>query len=116
MSFLVVEIRSHERVATCRELRKKNISSNGSGLFLPPGASGGAACGRTSPPLLRKLRIFRNFERGRPASEALAQIRAKGYADRFAATTKGLHLVGVSFSTSRRQVGEWREEVVAGSR
>lgn len=72
--------------------------------------------GGRPPPLLRKLRIFRNFERGRPASEALAQIRAKGYADRFAATTKGLHLVGVSFSTSRRQVGEWREEVVAGSR
>lgn len=56
------------------------------------------------------------FKRDKPAGEALAQIRAKGYADRFAATTKRLHLVGVSFSTSRRQIGEWREEMVAAPR
>lgn len=67
-------------------------------------------------PPLGKRRIPWNFKRDKPAGEALAQIRAKGYADRFAATTKRLHLVGVSFSTSKRQIGEWREEVVAGPR
>lgn len=50
------------------------------------------------------------FKRDRPAREALTQIRQKGYADRFAATEKRLHLVGVSFSTQERTIGEWVEE------
>lgn len=54
------------------------------------------------------------LKRDKPAGEALTQISAKGCADRFAATPGRLHLVGVSFSSSRRQIGEWREEMVAG--
>lgn len=50
------------------------------------------------------------FKRDRPASEALAQIKRQGYAERFAASGKVLHLVGVSFSTALRTIDEWMEE------
>lgn len=76
--------------------------------------------GRLRPvgaPLAQKAHAYVfEFKRDKPAGEALAQIRAKGYADRFAAATKRPHPVGVSFSTSRRQIGEWREEMVAALR
>ncbi len=51
------------------------------------------------------------FKRDSPAADALGQVKAKGYADRFASAAKGVHLVGVSFSTETRDVGEWVEEL-----
>lgn len=51
------------------------------------------------------------FKRDCPAADALGQVKAKGYADRFASAAKSVHLVGVSFSTKTRNVGEWVEEL-----
>ncbi len=45
------------------------------------------------------------------AKEALAQIEKQGYAERFAATGKTIHLLGVVFEGTSRSVKEWEEQI-----
>ena len=42
--------------------------------------------------------------------EALAQIREKGYAEKYLLRNKPITLVGVAFSTADKNIKEWREE------
>ena len=42
------------------------------------------------------------------ADEALAQIEAKGYARPYAADSRTVHCIGVSFSSETGTVGEWK--------
>lgn len=46
---------------------------------------------------------FKVIEQSTPGS-ALAQIQQKGYADKYLATGKIIHLIGVEFSSARRQI------------
>ena len=42
------------------------------------------------------------------ADEALAQIEAKGYARPYAADSRTVHCIGVSFSSETGTIGEWK--------
>lgn len=44
------------------------------------------------------------------ADDAIAQIKAKGYASQFKADGKKIILVGSSFDEAERTIGEWKEE------
>jgi hypothetical protein len=50
------------------------------------------------------------FKFNKTASEALAQIREKGYADKYRNAGKKLTGIGVNFSTEARGIDEWVEE------
>lgn len=50
------------------------------------------------------------FKRDSSPEEALRQIEARGYASRFAATPRRVHLVGVNFSSALRQIDGWVEK------
>ena len=50
------------------------------------------------------------FKRDSSPEEAMRQIEARGYASRFAATTRRVHLVGVNFSSAMRQIDGWVEK------
>ncbi|AHK78603.1 hypothetical protein M911_04720, partial [Ectothiorhodospira haloalkaliphila] len=47
-----------------------------------------------------------------PEGKALAQIQAKGYADKYRATGKPIHLIGVEFSRERRQIVAFDVETI----
>ncbi|SEK82560.1 PD-(D/E)XK nuclease superfamily protein [Ectothiorhodospira marina] len=47
-----------------------------------------------------------------PEGKALAQIKAKGYADKYHATGKPIHLIGVEFSRERRQIVAFDVETI----
>ncbi|RMH78606.1 MAG: hypothetical protein D6681_19925 [Calditrichaeota bacterium] len=44
------------------------------------------------------------------ADEALGQIKAKGYAERYQGRGKEIVLVGINFDTGERRVTEWKTE------
>ena len=44
------------------------------------------------------------------ANEALEQIRARGYADKYANAGKGVVLVGVGLSEEEKNIGDWVRE------
>ncbi|MGP1460258.1 MAG: ATP-binding protein [Bacteroides sp.] len=46
------------------------------------------------------------------AQDAIDQILSQGYLKKFARTKRPVHLVGISFDEKRRNVGEWKEEVL----
>lgn len=46
------------------------------------------------------------------AEEALKQIHEKGYYDRYINTDKTIHLVGLNFTSGKREIDSWKEEVV----
>jgi len=46
------------------------------------------------------------------AQDAIDQILSQGYLKKFARTKRLVHLVGISFDEKRRNVGEWKEEVL----
>jgi hypothetical protein len=50
------------------------------------------------------------FKFNKTANEALAQIREKGYADKYRNSRKKLTGIGVNFSTEVRGIDEWVEE------
>jgi len=52
------------------------------------------------------------FKVDKPAREAIAQIREKGYADSFKADGRKVLLVGVSFSSAQKGVGEMEVEAL----
>ncbi|MCE8053923.1 hypothetical protein HOP61_21800, partial [Halomonas daqingensis] len=47
-----------------------------------------------------------------PEGSALEQIKAKGYADKYRAQGKPIHLIGVEFSRERRQIVAFEVENV----
>jgi len=47
------------------------------------------------------------------AQDAIEQIKARGYLKKIRKTKRPIHLVGVSFDEKTRNIGEWKEEVVA---
>lgn len=46
----------------------------------------------------------------RSAVEAIAQIKAKGYADRYKAAGKKVYIMGLNVSTEKRGIGDWKIE------
>ncbi len=48
----------------------------------------------------------------RSADEALRQIHEKAYYDRYINTDKTIHLIGLNFSSDKRQISEWKEETL----
>ncbi len=50
------------------------------------------------------------FKLRESAGEALAQIRTKGYPERYRAAGKTLTLIGVAFDTEAKNVKEWKAE------
>jgi len=50
------------------------------------------------------------FKMRESADDALAQIRAKGYPERFRAEGKTLTLVGVAFDAAQKNIREWKAE------
>lgn len=54
---------------------------------------------------------FKVTSAGTP-DDAIAQIKAQGYATLFAADPRTVHLVGVSFNERKRNIEAWREEVL----
>ena len=54
---------------------------------------------------------FKVTSAGTP-DDAIAQIKAQGYAAPFAADPRTVHLVGVSFNERKRNIEAWREEVL----
>ena len=44
------------------------------------------------------------------ADEALAQIRAKGYAGKYAIDQRPVTIVGIAFSSDQRNITEWKSE------
>ena len=51
------------------------------------------------------------FKIDKPVDEALAQIEEKGYATPYVGSSKIVHKIGVSISSSTRTVVEWKENV-----
>jgi len=61
----------------------------------------------------KHIYIF-EFKHDQSADIALKQIHDKGYANQFASdSSKTVHLVGVNFSSSEKNINEWKEEVLA---
>jgi len=52
------------------------------------------------------------FKLDKNAAEALQQIKARGYADKYAAAPRPKVLVGINFSRQAKTVDEWQMEVV----
>ncbi len=52
------------------------------------------------------------FKLDKSADEALQQIRDKGYAEKYRSDGRPVHLVGVDFSSEKKEVGEWKVEVL----
>lgn len=57
------------------------------------------------------------FKLDKSAAEALAQIQANSYYEKYRHKAKGLTLVGVNFDSKQRKVSEWQSRVAdrAGS-
>ena len=53
------------------------------------------------------------FKLDRPAAEAMAQIKGKDYAGKYALSKKRITLIGVSFSSEKRTIVEDQVEVVS---
>ena len=47
------------------------------------------------------------------ALDAIEQIKERGYLKKIRKTKRPIHLVGVSFDEKTRNIGEWKEEIVA---
>ncbi|MCG5505440.1 PD-(D/E)XK nuclease domain-containing protein, partial [Ectothiorhodospira variabilis] len=47
-----------------------------------------------------------------PEGRALEQIKARGYADKYRASGKPIHLIGVEFSSEQRQIVAFEVETV----
>jgi PD-(D/E)XK nuclease superfamily len=50
------------------------------------------------------------FKFNRTAAEAMAQIHAKGYANKYQSSSKSITAIAFNFSTETRDINEWLEE------
>jgi Protein of unknown function (DUF1703)./Predicted AAA-ATPase. len=57
---------------------------------------------------------FKRIEGDAPTGEALAQLRARGYADPYRADGRPIWLLGVEFSSSKRNLVGWEIEPLGG--
>ena len=46
------------------------------------------------------------------ADKAIAQIKEKGYGAKYINTSKKIHIIGLNFSSSDRQINDWKEEII----
>ena len=46
------------------------------------------------------------------ADDAISQMKTKGYADKYIRDGKRVHLIGISFSSEKRQIEDWKEELI----
>ena len=46
------------------------------------------------------------------ADDAISQMKTKGYADKYIRDDKRVHLIGISFSSEKRQIEDWKEELI----
>lgn len=46
------------------------------------------------------------------AEDAISQIKSRGYADKYLRANKRVHLLGISFSSEKRQIEDWKEEQI----
>lgn len=53
---------------------------------------------------------FKRVEGSAPTGEAIAQLKAKGYADKYRADGRPVYLLGVEFSAERRNIVGWAVE------
>ena len=52
------------------------------------------------------------FKIDQSAAAAIAQIKAKGYADKFLADGKQIVALGINFDTQQHKVGDWASEIL----
>ena len=56
------------------------------------------------------------FKRDESADDALQQINDRGYWEQYRAwsndSSRTVHLVGINFSTEKRNIDEWKEEIL----
>jgi hypothetical protein len=57
---------------------------------------------------------FKRIDGDAPTGEAIAQLRARGYADKYRADGRPIWLLGVEFSSATRNVVGWEVESVGG--
>lgn len=48
----------------------------------------------------------------RNAEEAIEQIKKKKYYARYINSEKTIHIIGMNFSSTERQIKEWKEEII----
>lgn len=46
------------------------------------------------------------------SEDAISQIKSRGYADKYLRANKRVHLLGISFSSEKRQIEDWKEEQI----
>ena len=52
------------------------------------------------------------FKLGGKPADAIAQIKEKGYAEKYESSNKNIYLIGVSINRSKRTIGKWHVEKV----
>ena len=52
------------------------------------------------------------FKLGGKPADAIAQIKEKGYAEKYESSNKNIYLIGVSINRSKRTIGKWQVEKV----
>ena len=52
------------------------------------------------------------FKVGGKPSDALSQIKGKGYAEKYGASNKSIYLIGVNINRNKRTIGKWLVEKV----
>ena len=52
------------------------------------------------------------FKMGGKVADAIAQIKEKGYAEKYESSNKNIYLIGVSINRSKRTIGKWQVEKV----
>ncbi len=46
------------------------------------------------------------------SDDAIEQIKGKRYYEKYVNTEKVIHIIGVNFSSSDRQINDWKEEII----
>ena len=52
------------------------------------------------------------LKKDKTAEEALEQVRKMGYHEKYVNTDKTIHIIGMNLLSQKRQVNEWKEEIV----
>ncbi len=52
------------------------------------------------------------LKRDKSATEALEQVKEMGYHEKYVNTDKTIHIIGLNCISDKRQINEWREEII----
>lgn len=56
------------------------------------------------------------FKRDESADKAIEQIKERGYFEKYRAwnndSSRSIHLLGINFSTEKRNIDDWKEEIL----